>query len=106
MYLQSNQNFAASLDNGHAVQLHAERVARSAASSAVVALTHQLAAEERAEEAEAALARAEDVAGRWEKYGSTDLRNAARILRTEVLAPAQPAQTAEKAAGHESADSL
>lgn len=58
-----------------------------------------------AEQAEAALERAEAVAGRWEKYGSNDLRTAARILRTEVLAQAQP-RTAEKAAGHNHADSL
>jgi hypothetical protein len=41
-----------------------------------------------------ALGAVETIAARWEKYGSADLRTAARILRTEVLAQAeQPTNT-------------
>lgn len=45
LYLQSNQKLAASIDNGHASQLHALKVAQSAARDAATALSRQLDAE-------------------------------------------------------------
>lgn len=51
--------------------------------------------DEELEQVRDSLARVEAIATRWEKYGSQDLRTAARILRAEVLDPAQqPVQEA------------
>lgn len=44
-------------------------------------------AEARAEQAEAAIVTVRAIADRWARFGSTDLRTAARILDDEVLAP-------------------
>ncbi|MFJ1900482.1 hypothetical protein [Streptomyces sp. NPDC088115] len=121
LYLQSNQNLAASLDNGHAVQLHARRVAQSAARDAATALTYQLAAEHRAEQAEAAIERVlspEGIRAAAEAMGDEALTHLGRDLGTihvdhiaeaglrAALDQAQQPRTAEKAVGQCSTDSL
>ncbi|MEV6081814.1 hypothetical protein AB0L80_43125 [Streptomyces sp. NPDC052069] len=82
MYLQSNRNFAASLDNGHAVQLHAERVARSAAQDAATAIDHQLTAEAALARVRAALNDAD--------WGGPDRHDVITEIRTALDQPQQP----------------
>lgn len=84
----------------------AARVARSAASAAATALTHQLAAEQRADQAEAAIERVRAIHSHGRRTNTcNDCGQPWPCEVTRALAQAQP-RTAEKAAGHNHADSL
>ncbi|MFJ2279265.1 hypothetical protein ACIOEZ_34515 [Streptomyces sp. NPDC087866] len=74
LYLQSNQKLAASLDNGHASQLHAHKVAQSAARDAATALSRQL-------DAEAALDRARALAAEWGEPGHCSWLSASVLVQ-------------------------
>lgn len=90
LYLKSNRNLVASLDNGHAAQLHAQRVAQSAARDAATALTAQLAAEAAIERV-----RAECTAITADVHGQHDedddgMRDAVHRIRTTLDQAQQP----------------